>query len=214
VGVYRPPNHPIPSPRRRAACRDCASGNSGVSHAIILFMSKLRCLKCETEYEGTQRAQCPECLLQMWESNPDFFGKRGKHDDSLSTLWPRDRSVTKDTHTSGSAYARTAAYCAQPFYHTGYKNTTYLLPKMPDKSVPGLLIPSGNVTAISGVPSLAVVEGHNPSAHMYSPTAIRTGQNDPLIPYSICPVSGCNNLSYNYQQPCGQHINQPKAQAQ
>lgn len=183
------------------------------NHAIMVFMSRLRCLTCGTEYDGTQRAQCPECLIQRWKANPNFGGESGKHDDSLSTSWPSDRTVMKDTRVSGSAYATTMAYSALPCYNSKRNNTTYVLSEMPDNSVPGLFIPSGSTTATSGVPSLAVVDAHGSAAHMYPPTAIRTGQNDPLIPYSTCPVSGCNNLSYNYQQPCGQHMNPPKAQA-
>ncbi len=174
-------------------------------------MGKLICLACNTEYEGTKRARCPKCLSGDWTRTQDFLGTNHKHDDSYHSAWPVDRTIVINARLSASAYAEMMAYSAAPYYNTSRGNTTYISTAFAGESVPGSLVPSGNMTGVSGVSALAVVDGHGTNPHMYPPTAVNTGVGGPLVPYSKCPVPGCDNLSYDYGSACGGHLKPPKA---
>jgi hypothetical protein len=170
-------------------------------------MSNVTCKQCGTTWDATLRSECPQCLRDAWMNTPDFL--RRKHDpQSLSSPYPRDRSIVSSEYIQGSAaFLGHAAQEGTACYSVRHRGYCYLADS-PGGAVCGSAVPASGTIAAHPHHGI-IIAGTAKRAHIYTEDPAKMWAEfaaGSYIPQPQCEVVGCSNLAIPGDSKCVIHI--------
>jgi hypothetical protein len=171
-------------------------------------MSRIKCFKCNTIFDGEVYPECPSCLSKFWSHEPDFV--KAKHDPyRLPNSLPRFRSVLScDFVDNLEQFAGSATHMGTWYYSTRHHEYCHVT-EFPLHTIPGSAVFKGNpmpTVALNGL----LVASPNDKPHAYC-VDIQAFHADVAAGYYLrlppCSEAGCRNLSKPGSDKCLEHNN-------
>lgn len=179
-----------------------------------MSVSILTCKKCGTQWDGTIKPDCPNCISQTWGVSPNLITT--KHAPGIEFQSTNGfRSVIPIEFSQDSlGYLRAGAE-GTIYYAPKHRNYFYAANVIPHYSAAGSALPSRHTKPTDAMNCLIIAKPYSIDVHVYAEDEDRIYERAATGEYEYlptCSAEGCDNVRRHENEYCLKHASKTKAE--